>query len=724
MTLLMIFSVLLTGRITDWDHYTHFGGVSDILLEGDGVMAATTGGLAFGTLGDGEVSWDSSWTCPGELSSSDARCLARDDSGNLWIGTKGGGIDVSLAGGGFQHYGQLEGLPLSLEVSCILPDTTIWVGTSEGLCSKELGYFSIWTTFTTGGGLPSDIINCLASADSGLFVGTTGGLVMLRTGQPPQLSSSWLEFHALDNLIIQDVLVAGDTAWAATSGGLFIMTDGASWKEVIDYPGESPISMDYQDGRLAVGGKGSVSVYENSTWTIGTAGLGSQVVQDIVWVSQGLLAIGQHDDYSVDRACGNGVGVGYLGSWRSSWLYGAPSNDLRSLAVDSRNDVWVTTNRRGAAVLADNSWTEFLSELPNTNQLFSCIADGVGGVFLAPWHFGVTWIDWRGTPDRSDDRVVQFNTSNSDILNDQVRDMSISPGGGIWFAQEPFWQTPSEPSGISRLDWEPGQPETATWKTYQPSQGLPSGYCRSVEATSHSQRAWMGTQEGLVLGDIQTGQVVGSYSSESGLPSSDILSLALSRDGRLFVGTTAGLGMIDLGSGSLSEVSQVEGSVAMLCFDNLSALWVASGSGLQRIYSDGTVEEYNTLNSPLQSLDIRHADVDMDNGFLYLATDHGLWKLRLEQGMSGELQDATVYPNPLLPGDGQVMGVAGLPDEPFDIRVFDLSGALVYESLSQRRDDFAWDGVDLEGGAVSSGSYIVRITQGGADRFVKLAVVR
>lgn len=724
MIFLMILSAALTGRVTDWDHYTHFGGVSEILVEDDFLVAATTGGVVFGHIQSGSVYWDSTWTCPGELSISDARALARDSYGNLWVGTRGGGIDVSLASGGFQHYGQLEGLPISLQISCILPDTTIWVGTSEGLCSKELGYFDIWTVFSTGGGLPSDIINCMAMADSGLFVGTSTGLVLLRAGDPPGQPDSWYSYPSLENIIIQDVLVAGDTAWAATSDGLFRMTDGSVWEQDFSYPDNSPISLDWYQGRLAVGDRGSASVYEGGVWTQGTASLGAQVVQDIHWRSPDELVIGQHNDFSVDRASGNGVGIGYIDSWVSARASGAPSNDLYCVDVDSRYDVWVTSNRRGASVLCDGTWHEFISELPSTNQVFACAADGAGGVFIAPWHYGVTWIDWKGTPDRGDDQVITFDTSNSDMLNDQVNEMEVSRTGELWLAQEPFWQTPSEPSGVTRLSWTPGQEETASWRTFQPSQGLPSGTVRSVEPVSSPQMAWMGTQEGLVLGNIQTGQTMDSYASSSGLPSSDIQSLALSRAGKLYVGTTAGLAMIDPSSGNVTEIEQVTGNVSMLCFDNLTALWAATGEGLFRIYADGSVEEYNTINSPLQSLDIRYGAVDSDNGYLYLVTDHGLWRLHLEQGMGGNLSSATVYPNPFLPGDGQVMGVAGLPNTPFDIRLFDLTGVLVYESLSRYRDDFSWDGRDMNGNQVASGTYMVRITQDGADRFVKLALVR
>jgi hypothetical protein len=372
MTLLMVFLISLTGRITDWNHYTHFGGISDILVEGSSVTGATSGGVIFGSITEGSILWDSTWTSPGNLAHSDARCLARDSSGNLWIGTYGGGIDVGLVSGGIQHYGQLEGLPISLAINCILPDTTIWVGTTEGLCSKELGYFEVWTEFTTGGGLPSDIINCVASIDSGLFVGTADGLVMLRSGQYPGQSDSWLNYPAVANIIVQDILVAGDTAWAASPDGLYYLAPGQDWILDSSYPGSYPVSLAESNGELAVGGNGNVAIYDGALWTSGSAGLEGQVIEAISWLPDGQLVIGQHSLYAVNRASGNGVGIGMLNSWVSSRPQGAPSNDLLAVDVDSRNDVWVTSNRRGAAVYSEYGWVEFIDELPKADQVFAC----------------------------------------------------------------------------------------------------------------------------------------------------------------------------------------------------------------------------------------------------------------------------------------------------------------------------------------------------------------
>ncbi len=579
MTLFMIFSIMLTGRISDWEHFTHFGGVSDILVEDSQFVGATSGGVIFGTLGADTVFWDSTWTCPGELSFSDVRCLARDESGNLWMGTNGGGIDVQLSSGGFQHYGQLEGLPISLKISCIFPDTTVWVGTSEGLCSKNLAYFDVWTIFSTGGGLPSDVINCIAPVDSGLIVGTSNGIVMLRKDLYPGSSSSWLSFPSASEIGALELLVAGDTVWVASTSGLYFMTAGQKWQIDATYPGNYPISLSYNEGKLAVGGQGDVCIFDGTEWRRGTYGLAGQLIQDICWLSTDSLMIAQVTEFSQNRASGNGVAIGILDSWFNTRPEGSPSNDLLAVAVDSRDDVWVTSNHRGAGVLSQYGWTEFGSQLPSRHQLFVCLADYSGGVFLASWHHGVTWLDWNGTPQRDDDVFINWDSENSGLLNDQIKGAAISSSGEVWFAQEPFWSTPSEPSGVVRLSWTTGQETTASWKTFEPSDGLPSGYVRDVASTSSSSIAWMGTELGLVKGNIFSGQVLYFAGPSQGLPSADVQSIVLSRNEDLYVGTTGGLVVLKAGEDAFIDVEDISGNINMLCFDNLSCLWVGSSEG-------------------------------------------------------------------------------------------------------------------------------------------------
>ena len=710
----------LTGRVDEWFHHTHYGGVSDILVAEPSVLAGSSGGLGFGILVDGKVEFDSVWTYPGRLSHDNVRVLSLDEFGNIWIGFWGGGIDLVLTDGSIQHFGQLEGLPFALEINCILPDTAIFAGTSQGLSIRELGYFQTWTTTNTGGGLPGNNITCLAGVDSGMVVGTTSGLVMLRSGEPPSSVDSWVEFPGMTDVNVTSLANAGDTLWATTTSSLHYLEPDSSWQEMVSFPGTSPLCLAWADGRLAVGCAHEVWVWDGSVWT-GSNGLFGDRIFAAEWLEDGNLIIGVSSNESTERLSGRGVAVGYDSLWRFSSPEGPISNDLLSVSTGSDGLLWVTSDGQGAAFYQGDFWVPVRDQLPHLYQIFTSSAIGTE-CYIAPYHFGFSWVRL----DIQSGQIVQditFDTDNSSMLNNQVVDVEIWDDNTIWFALEPFWETENEPSGVNRLSWTPGNTSTAIWRSFQSADGLPSGFVRCVEPLSASE-AWAGTKHGLARIDIVSNWLLEVLDSGDGLPSSDIWSLAGMRNGDLYIGTAAGLALIEKESGTVSEIPEVDGNVSVLCADNLGSVWAANGSALYRLTADGSIEEYNLFNCPLLSMDIRGMACDPDAGLLYLATVDGLWILVLEGGLSNGQYGPVVYPNPFLPSTGQVLGIAGVLDVPTIFRVFDLTGTLLYESESPDRDSIAWNGVDKDGYPVASGTYYVQIVSEGVSHFVKLAVVR
>jgi ligand-binding sensor domain-containing protein len=242
------------------------------------------------------------------------------------------------------------------------------------------------------------------------------------------------------------------------------------------------------------------------------------------------------------------------------------------------------------------------------------------------------------------------------------------------------------------------------------SSGLPSKEVNSV-LPQGSRYAWAATDEGLVYVDADRQMVLNTWGSQSGLPSSIVSSLSMGRSGILFVGTASGLAYIQ--NDAVTAVDEINCNIQTLQCDKLGSVWVASSDGLKRYFrSSGTVEEYTPFNSPLPQCSIYSISIDDSGGYLWLATDHGLWRGELETGLSGDGSGASVYPDPFLPGTGAVLGIAGIPDEPALIRVFDLTGTLVYEYSSQGRDDFAWDGTAEDGSQVASGVYMIMVDGG------------
>ena len=107
--------------------------------------------------------------------------LARDATGNLWIGTVNNGL-LRLSDAGVEKFTSLRGLPNN-RVAALLVDRegSIWAGTNAGLLRLSDAPFS---TINGDQGLSDDYVRALAeSRDGSLWIGTSRGLNRWRGGR-------------------------------------------------------------------------------------------------------------------------------------------------------------------------------------------------------------------------------------------------------------------------------------------------------------------------------------------------------------------------------------------------------------------------------------------------------------------------------------------------------------------------------------------------------------
>lgn len=174
---------------------------------------------------------------PGSLADDFVRCLYRDPlDGALWVGTEGGLCRLapaSAAGDAFTTYRQQPHAPAGLPsnyVRCVLRDGTgrLWVGTGGGgLCRLDDARTGRFTTFRANAreahSLPSNFVRALCLDGAGrLWVGTEGGglcrLDDARTGQ----FTTFGEAQGFPDEVVYGLLTdsASRTLWASTNHGL------------------------------------------------------------------------------------------------------------------------------------------------------------------------------------------------------------------------------------------------------------------------------------------------------------------------------------------------------------------------------------------------------------------------------------------------------------------------------------------------------------------------
>ena len=170
------------------------------------------------------------------LGSFTIRSIEEARDGTLWLGTGGGGVKLYASG----HVTQWSGNAL-LPSQVVWPlqharDGSVWIGTYAGLVRWTAGGDGEQgepgqpaggrvETYTTGRGLPSNIISSLMEdRDGNLWVGTSGGLVRMKSGRTDVLTER-------DGLASDWVLALHEdregTVWVGTQGGgLDSLADG------------------------------------------------------------------------------------------------------------------------------------------------------------------------------------------------------------------------------------------------------------------------------------------------------------------------------------------------------------------------------------------------------------------------------------------------------------------------------------------------------------------
>ena len=124
---------------------------------------------------------------------------------------------------------------------------------------------------------------------------------------------------------------------------------------------------------------------------------------------------------------------------------------------------------------------------------------------------------------------------------------------------------------------------------------------------------------------------------------------------------------------------------------------------------DKMIHHFSEENSPLLSNKVLDIELEEQSGELFIVTKKGVISYRTEANESkDDFKDAYVFPNPVKPGYEGPITITGLMDG-VNVKITDINGNLVNETVSEGGQAI-WQGKDLSGRKVSSGVYLVFIT--------------
>ncbi|MCD4702584.1 MAG: hypothetical protein K8S24_12080 [Candidatus Aegiribacteria sp.] len=745
----LCFALTIVSSISfNWGFETSQSYISSIVPDADGTMwCATAGGIIHY---DPQNGWLDSFSYPDRMTWISAIDLYLVDS-LMWVATGGGGLALRQADDTWKVFSSYEGVPGSGYVYSVYEGGGyIWAGSDGGLSRGNTDAFLPIDSDLTGGAFKASEVTDITGIGNTMYLATDRGVYSLDLNESVFNPGSWTSHEdstlalGIDNIYI----VSEDSVFGYGSGGVSQMM-GDSWVRLLDYSS----SADSVVTGLLVTGDGLIAacrkviLYNGGSWEHYGSGYPNasyasclNEVYGKIWCGYGLLAANCRD---------TGNGLGYLdnGTWDSLPVPGMGAPSCYQMARDE-DRVYLGSHRVGLmAFYPDSGWTMFnkhTTEMPNVLRTYSAAKSGCAGIWTGSYHWGLTWIDDRGTYSMDDDTVITYVSDSlpglspevvqivSPLLNNQVV-MLASQSGALLVAQETFWQTPDEPSGIVAVSGEPEE-GNLQWTTRIQNDGLANKNIQMLFPCGDDSLWIAFSSEGgcqlLVHGgdpmDISSDTWYPgynqAYTTSWGLPSNQIYCFAMNADGDILVGT--GNGICCWNGSVFVEIAGVAGLIKAMQVDNNGVIWCMTEDAIYSLDGADVIEftSSNSIYIPTNRTENEFSYFNPEDGTVYFSSLTGLWSISSQQN-NVESPDLLFYPQPFLPAEEALHIVWSGPDERIDAKFFSLTGEYLGCVQADSWEAWIWDGT-LDGESLASGVYIVLVETDSDVIRSKIAIVR
>ena len=215
------------------------------------------------------------------------------------------------------------------------------------------------------------------------------------------------------------------------------------------------------------------------------------------------------------------------------------------------------------------------------------------------------------------------------------------------------------------------------------------------------------------------------------LPSNDVFCVANDKSGFIWVGTADGVGVFQcaqdvfagagcdaiwpiIQQGNFANYLFKGEEVRSIAVDGADRKWVATRNGVWLINPTGekVIYQFTEDNSPLLSNDVKKIAIDGKTGEVYFATLKGICSFRstATEGTDAN-SNVLVFPNPVPPGFSGSIAIRGLVNNAI-VKITEVNGRLIYQARAFG-GQMVWDGKDYKGRKISSGVYLVLVSDDG-----------
>ena len=290
-----------------------------------------------------------------------------------------------------------------------------------------------------------------------------------------------------------------------------------------------------------------------------------------------------------------------------------------------------------------------------------------------------------------------------------------------------------------------------SWKTFAPPFALSENAVSQIIIDDENQK-WIVSPKGnglIVFSD--NGTIDNSaddkwdrYQSGAGignLPTNNVLSIAKDKNGFIWIGTADGIAVVQcpqdvfssqgcdavlpvVTAGGFNQYLFKGEEVRSIAVDGADRKWVGTKNGAWLISADGekVIYRFTEENSPLLSNDVKGITIDSKTGEIFFATANGICSFRSTATEGGETNsNVLVFPNPVPPGYGGTIAIRGLVNNAI-VKITELDGRLVYQTRALG-GQAVWDGKDYKGRKISSGVYLVLISDDGRKENLSTKII-
>ncbi|MDB5206794.1 MAG: hypothetical protein JWR72_1869 [Flavisolibacter sp.] len=476
------------------------------------------GNLWFGTNGGGVSKYDgknfTTYTTAHGLASNVIWCITQDHDGNLWFGTDGSGVS-KYDGESFTNYTTAQGLPDNVIFSIVEDQkNNLWFGTLKGGVSKWNG--KTFINYSTKDGLTNNAVKTiLEDSKRNLWFGTIGGGVSKWNGE------TFTNYTTKEGL-------SGKKIWSVAednSGNLWFGTEGKGLskydgKVFTNYPvfsepandGVLCIAKDKQ-GVLWLGTqKSGVIKYDGRTFLkYSTAnGLANNQIRAVTEDEKGNLWFGSFGS-GICKFAGNGF-------TNFTTEHGLSSNVIFSIEEGKEGNLWLGTSGGGVCRYDGKQFANFTKAYGLAhNEIYCVLKDSAGNLWFGTAGGGVTKYNGKS--------FTNYTTLQG-LANNVVFSIAEDKKGNLWFG--------TSGGGVSKYDGK-------SFTNYTPLQGLAGNVVFSIKEDKDA-NLWFGTLGGGVSKFDGTGFT--NYTVEQGLSDNVVWAVTEDKQGNLWFGTQHGLSLL------------------------------------------------------------------------------------------------------------------------------------------------------------------------------------